>query len=164
MHQYFTVLEIDECNTAACLGIANVLSEYNKVTEAKEILKVIETSETDEQILKHALVNHAHLLMTNENNSEFAVNLYQAAHEKYPNDLIISLYLAKAHFKRKNYDECQKMTTKLLMQYPNEFRLKFNLALCLYNKANAVFSQPSRRVKQTEQAIRDSNVAKSLFI
>lgn len=47
MQQYFSVLEIDECNTAACLGIANVLSEYNKVTEAKEIFKVIETSETD---------------------------------------------------------------------------------------------------------------------
>ena len=125
-------------NTAGSLGIGNVLSEYNKVTEAKEIFKVIENSETDPLIVKHALLNHAHLLMTEENN-EFAINLYQAAHEKYPDDLQISLYLTKAHFKRKNYSECQKMTTRLLMRYPSDFRLKFNLALCLYNKAQEVF-------------------------
>ena len=146
MQQYFQVLETDEMNTAGSLGIANVLSEYNKVTEAREIYKVIETSETDPEILKHALVNHAHLLMSDENN-EFAINLYQAAHDKFPHDFTISLYLAKAHFKRKNYAECQNMTTKLLMKYPNDFRLKFNLALCLYNKANEIFSLPVRRVK-----------------
>jgi len=162
MQQYFSVLELDEMNTAGSLGIANVLSEYGKVTEAKEIFKVLETSETDDQILKNALLNHAHLLMSDENN-EFAVNLYQAAHEKFPNDLQISLYLAKAHFKRKNYSVCQKMTTQLLMRSPHDFRLKFNLALCLYNKANETFSLPVRRVKQTEQAIRDFNVAKSLL-
>jgi len=55
------------------------------------------------------------------------------------------------------------MTTKLLMRHPHDFRLKFNLALCLYNKANEIFSLPVRRVKQTEQAIRDFNVAKSLL-
>ena len=102
MQQYFSVLELDEMNTAGSLGIANVLSEYGKVTEAKEIFKVIETSETDPTIVKHALLNHAHLLMNDENN-EFAINLYQAAHDKFPEDLTITLFLAKAHFKRKNY-------------------------------------------------------------
>ena len=75
MNQYFSVLELDEMNTAGSLGIANVLSEYGKVTEAKEIYKVIETSETDPLIVKHALLNHAHLLM-NDENSEYAINLY----------------------------------------------------------------------------------------
>jgi len=162
MTQYFAVLEIDEMNTAGSLGIANILSEYNKVIEAKEIYKVLQTSEADAEILKSAMLNHAHLLMSDDQN-EFAINLYQAAHDKFPDDLQISLYLAKAHFKRKNYSECQKMTTNLLMRHPNDFRLKFNLALCLYNKANEIFSLPVRRVRQTEQAIRDFNVAKSLL-
>ena len=134
MQQYFSVLELDEINTAGSLGIGIVLSEYNKCNEAKEIFKVIENSETDPTIIKHAMLNHAHLLMTEENN-EFAVNLYQTAHEKFPQDMLISMYLAKAHYKRKNYAECQKITTKLLMRHPNDFRLKFNLALCLYNRA-----------------------------
>ncbi len=146
MTQYFGVLELDEMNTAGSLGIANVLSEYNKITESKEIYKVLQTSDTDPEILKSAMLNHAHLLMSDDQN-EFAINLYQAAHDKYPDDLQISLYLAKAHFKRKNYAECQKMTTNLLMRHPNDYRLKFNLALCLYNKANEIFSLPLRRVK-----------------
>ena len=79
------MLELDEMNTAGSLGIGIVLSEYNKVTEAKEIFKVIENSETDPTIVKHALLNHAHLLMSEENN-EFAINLYQAAHDKFPDD------------------------------------------------------------------------------
>ena len=100
MQQYFSVLELDEINTAGSLGIGIVLSEYNKCNEAKEIFKVIENSETDPTIIKHAMLNHAHLLMTEENN-EFAVNLYQTAHEKFPQDMLISMYLAKAHYKRK---------------------------------------------------------------
>ena len=85
MQQYFSVLELDELNTAGSLGIGIVLSEYNKVIEAKEIFKVIENSETDPTIVKHALLNHAHLLMNQENN-DYAINLYQAAHEKFPDD------------------------------------------------------------------------------
>ena len=164
MQQYFSVLELEEMNTAGALGIGNVLAEYNKVAEAKEIFKVIENSETDPTIVKHALLNHAHLLM-NEENNDYALNLYQAAHEKFPNDLQISLYLAKAHFKRKNYTECEKMTTRLLIRYPNEFRLKFNLALCLYDRAVQIYNLEVgvRRVKQTEQAVKDLNIAKSLF-
>ena len=75
MQQYFSVLELDEMNTAGSLGIGNVLSEYNKCTEAKEIFKVIENSETDPMIVRNAMLNHAHLLMTEETN-EFAINLY----------------------------------------------------------------------------------------
>ena len=105
MQQYFSVLELDEHNSAGSLGIANVLTEYNKVTEAKEIFKVIGNSETDDKLVRHAMLNHAHLLMTDEN-SEFAINLYQAAHDRFPHDLQIALFLAKANFKRKNYSEC----------------------------------------------------------
>ena len=75
MQQYFSVLELDEMNTAGSLGIGNVLSEDNKCTEAKEIFKVIENSETDPMIVRNAMLNHAHLLMTEETN-EFAINLY----------------------------------------------------------------------------------------
>ena len=145
MNTYFAVLEKDEVNAAASLGIGNVFTEYNKVSEAKEIFKVLESSETDASIVKHAMLNHAHLLMDDEN-SEYAINLYQAAHEKFPDDLTIALYLAKAHYKRKNYTECAERTRKLLLKYPNDFRLKFNLALCLFSRADHTFSLAVRRV------------------
>lgn len=162
MNQYFSVLEFDEMNTAGSLGVGIVLSEYAKVTEAKEIFKVIESSETDPTIVKHAMLNHAHILMDDEN-SEYAVNLYQACHDRFPEDHAISLYLAKAHYKRKNYTKCADMTRRLLMRHPNDFRLKFNLALCLFSKADHTFSLTVRRVKQTVQATKDLHYAKSLL-
>jgi len=41
------------------------------------------------------------------------------------------------------------MTTRLLIRYPNEFRLKFNLALCLYDRAVQIYNLEVgvRRVK-----------------
>ena len=55
------------------------------------------------------------------------------------------------------------MTTRLMINNPHDFRLKFNMALCLYNRANATFALPQRQVKQTEQAISDCKVATSLL-
>ena len=63
MNQYFSVLEIDDANCFGSLGIANVLCEYNKVHEAKEIYKLLSVSEPDSLAGQHAMLNHAHLLM-----------------------------------------------------------------------------------------------------
>lgn len=49
------------------------------------------------------------------------------------------------------------------MRYPNDFRLKFNLALCLFSRADHTFSLTVRRVKQTVQATKDLHYAKSLL-
>ena len=55
------------------------------------------------------------------------------------------------------------MTVKLLTKHPSDFRLKYNLAHCLQQKASQAFNMASRRVKQTREAISDLNIAKSLF-
>jgi tetratricopeptide (TPR) repeat protein len=47
LSKYFGILEIDEFNTYASLGIGNILTEYGKVTEAKEIYKLLANSEAD---------------------------------------------------------------------------------------------------------------------
>ena len=75
MKQYFTILDTDENNCAGVLGIANVLTEYGKVDEAKEIYKLLSTSEPDSEIGLHAMINQAHLLMDDQNR-EYAINLY----------------------------------------------------------------------------------------
>ena len=75
MQSYFGVLELDDANCFGSLGIANVLCEYNKIHEAKEIYKLLGQSEPDSLAGQHANLNLAHILM-NEGNFEFAVNLY----------------------------------------------------------------------------------------
>jgi len=41
MEKYITVLERDESNIYAAMGIACVLAEYNKILEALEILRAV---------------------------------------------------------------------------------------------------------------------------
>lgn len=54
MNDYFKILEIDEKNCSGVLGIGNVLAEYGKVHEAKEIFKLLATSEPDSLLGQHA--------------------------------------------------------------------------------------------------------------
>lgn len=107
--KYFGILEIDEHNTYASLGIANILTEYGKVDEAKEIYKLLANSEADQPISLDALVNQAHLWMA-ENNFDNAINLYSAALAKSPDNLEIHMYLSKAHFRKLNFAACKAIT------------------------------------------------------
>lgn len=57
MQMYFTILEQDDQNCAGALGIANVLNEYDKTAEAKEIYKLLVNSTTNSLTGFHARVN-----------------------------------------------------------------------------------------------------------
>ena len=98
-----------------------------------------------------------------DQNSEYAINLYQTALEHQPDNLEIAMYLSKAYYKQQDYNRCKEMTVKLLRKHPSDIRLKYNLAHCLYQKADQTFNMPTRRVKQTREAISDLHIAKSLF-
>jgi tetratricopeptide (TPR) repeat protein len=82
----------------------------------------------------HARVNQAHVAMWDKN-YDLAVNLYSAALEAQPEDLEISLFLAKTYFRKEEYDACKAILTKQMINYPNDPRLGYNLAHCLYKSA-----------------------------
>ncbi len=58
MGRYIAVLENDEANCFASLGIANILAEHGKQNEAYEIYKVLSLSNPN---MHHPIVNQAHL-------------------------------------------------------------------------------------------------------
>ena len=58
MDRYMAVLESDEFNSFAALGVANILAEHGKQNEAFEIYKVLAVSNPN---MYHPLVNQAHL-------------------------------------------------------------------------------------------------------
>ena len=66
-------------------------------------------------------------------NYEAAENLYKKALEKFPGNinLEIELYLSKVYYKKQEFDKCRKILNTLLLRYPHDLRLKFNMALCL---------------------------------
>ena len=70
-----------------------------------------------------------------DKNYDLAINLYTAAHEAQPQDLDISLYLAKAFFRKEDYNACKEILISLSVIYPNDPRIGYNLAYCLYKSA-----------------------------
>jgi len=145
MGKYFSLLELDECNSYGSLGIANVLAEYGKVREAKEIFALLANSEADQLIGMNALINQAHLCMA-EKSYDLAINLYKEFLIKNPNNIEIAMYLSKAYFRKQNFEVCKQMTVNLLAKHPNDMRLKYNLAFCLYQEASQIFNLKQRKV------------------
>lgn len=149
MQTYFGILEIDEHNCAASLGVANVLNEYGKITESNEIYKLLANSEPDSLIGHHSVVNQGHIAMWNSN-FDLAVNLYKSALELQPDHLKVSLFLSKAFFRKKDYAQCKNVLKRILQLHPSETRASFNLAYCLYQNAVETFNLNERRVSQTQ--------------
>jgi len=71
---------------------------------------------------------------------ELSINLYQKVIEKFrPNDLKMEMFLAKAFYRKGDYEASKNLTIKLLAKHPNSIQLKYNLALCLYQQADQLF-------------------------
>ena len=54
MDKYVQVLEFDEANCFATLGVGNVLAEYGKLNEAMEVFKVVKESNPT---MQHPMIN-----------------------------------------------------------------------------------------------------------
>lgn len=107
------MLEIDEANSFATLGVGNVLAEHGKLDEAMEIFKVLKETNPS---MYHPWVNQAHLAMA-QSNYEGAINLYKKCLEKYflgGRNLEVESYIAKAYYKMKQYETCRKVLIDLI--------------------------------------------------
>ncbi len=139
--KYMQVLEYDESNIFAAMGVAIVLAEHNKTEEALEILKGVKEACPSHVERPAILINLAHLHVVHEN-YESAINLYIKALEMFPQgrgDLDTELYLSKAYYKNKQFEPCHKTLKKLIVLYPNDMRVRFDLAMCLYDHARMIF-------------------------
>jgi len=148
------VLKNDESNIFAAMGVAIILAEHNKTDEALEILKAIKEACPSHVERPSILINLAHINIVNEN-YESAINLYLKAIELFPRgrgDLDTELYLAKAYYKNKQFEHSQKILKKLIILYPTDLRVRFDLAICLYDHASTIFNQTTRKVSETQLA------------
>lgn len=142
-NKYLDILATDQTNCFACIGLANILAYFNKTEDAQEIFKLMAQSNPS---LYQPLMNQAHLSI-GEKNFEIAINLYQNILEKFlPNDLKTEMFLAKAYFRKGDYETCKKICMTLIARYPQSIELKFNLALCLFNLADTILQSEVRRV------------------
>lgn len=151
MEKYMMVLAMDEANAYAALGIANVLTEHGKINESMDIYKALKENCPS---MTHALVNLGHLSVYQESFVN-AINFYGKALEQCEGkrNLEIELYLSKAYYRQKDFASCRKILQKLMLRYPHDLRLRFNLAKCLTEQAVEIFNKQARKVSETEETI-----------
>jgi hypothetical protein len=63
------------------------------------------------------------------------------------------MYLAKAFYRKNDFEACKSTLLGLLARYPQHIPLKYNLALCLYEQAEKIFQSDNRKAFQTREAI-----------
>lgn len=85
MQGYFKILEIDDHNCSGSLGIANVLCEYGKISQANEVYKLLAISEPSSLVGRHGVVNQGHVA-TWSSEYDRAINLYNQALEHIERD------------------------------------------------------------------------------
>lgn len=161
MDKYIEVLESDEQNIFAALGIANILAEHNKVPEVLEILKSLKEATPSNIHTPNVMINLAHLNVVMEN-YESAINIYEKTIEKFGKNLEFELYLAKAFYLAKRFEESLKLLQTLAKEHPRDLRVHYDLAMCLYESAIAAFNKDVRKVKETREAI--ANIQEGLRI
>lgn len=154
------VLEMDEANAYAALGVANVLTEHGKINESMDIYKALKENCPN---MSHALVNLGHLSVFQQSFVN-AINFYNKALELFEGgrNLEIELYLSKAYYVQKDYFSCRKLLEKLMIRYPHDLRLRFNLAKCLTQQATDIFNKSIRKVSETKETIASLEYAKKL--
>ncbi len=59
----------------------------------------------------------------------------------------MSLYLSKALFRNKDYLNCKELLQRKMIEYPNDLRIKYNMAMLLYRSAQDIFNQQLRTVQ-----------------
>ena len=102
MDLYLKVLDFDEANAFASLGVANVLAEHGKLEEAQEIFRVLRETNPN---MWQPRINLAHLMVAKENYETAITNYEKTLLDFFPEgkNFEIELFIAKAHYKQGNF-------------------------------------------------------------
>jgi len=143
--KYSSILFFDHTNCFAALGLANILAFTDKPDEAIEMYKLIHQANPR---VHQALVNLAHLSLE-EGKFESALSNYQLVLDTHlPGNLKISLYKAKTLFLKSDFDSCSKLLINLLAKHPESMEVKYDLGLCLLQKALSDLNKATRKVSK----------------
>jgi len=159
---YYKALETDKYNCYAAIGIANVLAEYNLTKESLDIYKTVSDVQNNNL---NATVNEA-LIYMNENQFEKAIINLNKILKKNFNGLNpeIEVILIKCYRDNKDFEIALKMLKSLMFRYPDNLIYKINYALTLKIQAEEILGKNERKVKETEEAIKNLDEAIPLFM
>mmetsp|Transcript_34330 Transcript_34330/g.52615 ORF Transcript_34330/g.52615 Transcript_34330/m.52615 type:complete len:87 (-) Transcript_34330:2053-2313(-) len=80
-----------------------------------------------------------------------------------PGDLKTELYLAKAHFLKKDFEGAKKILANLMIRFPHSIEVRFNFANTLYSIALIYLNKVVHKVKNTVIGIEIVRKALGIF-
>ncbi|KAH9160624.1 hypothetical protein LEN26_001770 [Aphanomyces euteiches] len=155
-------------NIYAANGIGIMLAEKGQFDKAKLIFAQVREAAPD---MPDAWINLAHIHMAEQKYNE-AIQLYQVSLNKHykGQDVQVLLYLAKANFEAKRYNECITALTKGIHIAPHELKLWYNLALAqeefavaTLGASEAAAAKSNRTMADVQRAISDLQRAQRIY-
>jgi len=156
LQAYTDALKSQKDSQYAANGIGMVFAHRGKLDFARKTFQsVMQHSSMKSDPAVYVNLGHTHLhtflLQNTEGDSgghlRKAINLYERAVKLKPRDLDLRLYLAKAHYGRKDWDRCMSILSDAMMMWPDNLLLQFNLAVTLQDFGQDLMTQGARNVK-----------------
>merc|ERR1712039_76709 len=147
LRNFTKALEHKKDSHYAANGIGMVFARRGKLDFARR---------TFQSVMQHhamagdpsVFINLGHTyLLSGGDNARKAIALYERAKRLRPNDLGIRLYLAKAHFRLKEFDRCAGVLGDATQIWPDDLLLRFNLAISLESFGVHLVSE-ERKIKR----------------
>jgi len=132
----------------AAVGIGMVFAQRGRLDFAKRTFQSVlqhkrtgENADDDPSVY----INLGHTYAASGgNDSRKAIALYEKARKLRPNNLLIRLYLAQAHFELKEYERCVGILSDALAFWPDDVVLRYHLAICLESWGRGLVSEEKK--------------------
>ena len=160
LEYYYKALELDKFNCYASIGISNILAEFNLTSFALDTYKKVCEKMPNNP---NPFINEGILYM-NENKYDHAIMTFNKILKRFfkNKNPQLELLISKNYISNKEFEKALKILKCLIFRYPDNIYYKFNYALCLRAKSEDILQKTERKVKQTQEAIR--NLEKSIPI
>lgn len=165
LRSFTKALEHKKDSHYAANGIGMVFAHRGKLDFARR---------TFQSVMQHhamagdpsVFINLGHTyLQAGGDNARKALASYERAKKLKPNDLAIRLYLAKAHFRLKEFDRCTGVLGDATQIWPDDLLLRYNLAISLESFGVHLVSEErkTRRVVGVDNGMQQMNHAIQLL-
>mmetsp|Transcript_28591 Transcript_28591/g.91919 ORF Transcript_28591/g.91919 Transcript_28591/m.91919 type:complete len:1215 (+) Transcript_28591:125-3769(+) len=165
LRNFTKALEHKKDSHYAANGIGMVFAHRGKLDFARR---------TFQSVMQHhamggdpsVFVNLGHTyLQSGGDNARKAIALYERAKRLRPHDLKVRLYLAKAHFRLKEFDRCIGVLGDATQIWPDDLLLRYNLAISLEKFGAHLVSEEKRtqRVVGVDNGMQQMNHAVQLL-
>ena len=156
------VLRLDPSNVYAANGIGLVLGDMGELGAAKLVFDSVREASPQ---MADVYVNLGHCALYHKHYAKAIKNYEMAQSFSHPSDVMILLFIGRAHFDNGDYVAARRILAKAMHVEPSNVTVRFDFALALQHDATRILQMPKdqRRVHHVERAIRLLTMARKEY-